>query len=82
MKLAYADVRHYNADPRNSDILVAQLLSKDYAKKRAELIDPKKARCDVLNGDPVGNTTYLTVADKDGNIASWIQSVYNEFGSD
>ncbi len=52
MKLAYADVRHYTADPRNSDIPVAQLLSKDYAKKRAELIDPKKARCDVSNGDP------------------------------
>jgi gamma-glutamyltranspeptidase/glutathione hydrolase len=82
MKLAYADVRRYNADPRNSDIPVAQLLSKDYAKKRAELIDPKKAHCDVPNGDPIGsNTTYLTVVDKDGNIASWIESVYSEFGS-
>ena len=58
------------------------MLSKDYAKKRAALINPEKANCTVPNGDPVGsNTTYLTVVDKDGNIASWIESVYDEFGS-
>ena len=82
MKLAYADVRRYNADPRTSDIPVTSLLSKDYAKKRAALIDPRRAICNVPNGDPVGsNTTYLTVADKDGNIASWIESVYDDFGA-
>jgi len=82
MKLAYADVRRFNADPRGADIPVAQLLSKAYAKKRAALIDPAKANCKVPNGDPVGsNTTYLTVVDKQGNIASWIESVYDEFGS-
>ena len=82
MKLAYADVRRYVADPRNYDVPVEPLLSKAYAKKRAVLIDPKKANCDVPNGDPlVSNTTYLTVVDKDGNIASWIESVYEEFGS-
>ncbi|HEY3826102.1 MAG TPA: gamma-glutamyltransferase [Bryobacteraceae bacterium] len=82
MKLAYADVRRYNADPRSADIPVAQLLSKAYAKKRAALIEPGKANCNVPNGDPVGsNTTYLTVVDKDGNIASWIESIYDEFGS-
>ena len=82
MKLAYADVRRYNADPRTYDVPVARLLAKDYAKKRAALIDPGKANCSVPNGDPVGsNTTYLTVVDKDGNIASWIESVYDEFGS-
>jgi gamma-glutamyltranspeptidase/glutathione hydrolase len=82
MKLAYADLRRYNADPRNYDAPVSQLLSKDYARKRSALIDPKKANCNVPNGDPIGsNTTYLTVVDKDGNIASWIESVYSEFGS-
>jgi gamma-glutamyltranspeptidase/glutathione hydrolase len=82
MKLAYADVRRYNADPRSSLIPVAPLLSKDYARKRAALIDPAHANCNVPNGDPVGSsTTYLTVADKDGNIASWIESVYEDFGS-
>jgi gamma-glutamyltranspeptidase / glutathione hydrolase len=82
MKLAYADVRRYNADPRTSKVPVEPLISKDYARKRAALIDPKKANCTVPNGDPVGsNTTYLTVVDKDGNIASWIESIYEEFGS-
>lgn len=82
MKLAYADVHRYDADPHTYDVPVAQLLSKDYARKRAARIDPKKANCEVPPGQPVGSdTTYLTVVDKDGNIASWIESVYSEFGS-
>ncbi len=82
MKLAYADVHRYDADPHTYDAPVAQLLSKDYARKRAALIDPRKANCEVPPGQPVGsNTTYLTIVDKDGNIASWIESVYSEFGS-
>ena len=82
MKLAYSDVHRYNADPRTYDAPVARLLSKEYAKHRAALINPARANCNVEAGDPVGsNTTYLTVVDKDGNIASWIQSVYGSFGS-
>jgi len=82
MKLAYADVRRYDADPRSYDVPVKQLLSKEYARKRAALIDPKKASCEVPAGQPIaGDTTYLTTVDKDGNIASWIQSLYSEFGS-
>jgi gamma-glutamyltranspeptidase / glutathione hydrolase len=82
MKLAYADVRRYNADPRFHPVPVAGLLSKEYARKRAALIDPHKANCEVPAGQPVGsNTTYLTVADKDGNMVSWIQSIYENFGS-
>jgi len=82
MKLAYADVHRYDADPHTYDVPVAQLLSKEYARKRAALIDPKKANCVVPPGQPVGSdTTYLTIVDKDGNMASWIESVYSEFGS-
>ena len=82
MKLAYSDVHRYNADPRTYDAPVARLLSKEYAKHRAALINPARANCNVEAGDPAGsNTTYLTVVDKDGNIASWIQSVYGSFGS-
>jgi gamma-glutamyltranspeptidase/glutathione hydrolase len=82
MKLAYADVRRYDADPRTYDAPVTQLLSKEYAAKRARLIDPHHANCNVPPGQPQGSdTTYLTVVDKDGNIASWIQSLYSEFGS-
>ena len=82
MKLAYADLRRYDADPRTYDVPVAALLSKEYARKRAALIDPAKANCAVPAGQPVGSeTTYLTVVDGDGNIASWIQSLSGGFGS-
>ncbi len=82
MKLAYADVRRYDADPHTYDVPVAQLLSKEYARKRAALIDPKHANCEVPAGQPVGSdTTYLTIVDKDGNMVSWIQSIFSEFGS-
>jgi gamma-glutamyltranspeptidase / glutathione hydrolase len=82
MKLAYADVRRYNADPRTYDAPVRQLLSREYAHKRAALIDPAKANCEVPAGQAIsGDTTYLTVVDRNGNITSWIQSVYAEFGS-
>jgi gamma-glutamyltranspeptidase/glutathione hydrolase len=58
------------------------LLSKEYAEKRAALIDPQKANCAVVSGTPAkSDTTYLAVVDKDGNIASMIQSVYDYFGS-
>jgi len=81
MKLAYSDLR-FNGDPRFADIPVRGLLSKDYARKRAGAIDPRKANCAAAAGDPVfGETTYLTTVDKDGNIASWIQSLYDYFGS-
>jgi len=82
MKLAYSDVHRYAADPHTYDAPLTGLLSKEYARKRAALIDANKANCGVAAGDPIGsNTTYLTVVDKDGNIASWIQSVFNYFGS-
>jgi len=82
MKLAYSDVHANVADPRMHDTPVAQLLSKEYARQRAALIDHNRANCEVKAGEPVGsNTTYLTVVDKDGNIASWIQSLFSSFGS-
>jgi len=82
MKLAYADVYRYNGDPRNSRVPVAELLSKDYARERARRIDPKRANGSVGHGCPAGcDTIYLTVVDREGNIASWIQSIYASFGS-
>jgi gamma-glutamyltranspeptidase/glutathione hydrolase len=82
MKLAYSDLRRYNADPHTYAVPVAALLSKDYARKRAALIDPLKANCSVQAGQPMASdTTYLTVVDKDGNITSWIQSLSGGFGS-
>jgi len=82
MKLAYSDVHRYVADPRTYKAPIEGLISEEYAKQRAALINPARANCEVPAGEPVGsNTTYLTVVDKDGNIASWIQSVFGYFGS-
>ncbi len=82
MKLAYSDVHRYSADPRTYDAPVKQILSKEYTAKRAALMDRNRANCNVTAGDPIGsNTTYLTTVDKEGNMVSWIQSVYSLFGS-
>lgn len=81
MKLAYADLYRYNADPRFAKVPVKGLLSKEYARERAKLIDPSKANCEVKYGTPTSDTTYLTTVDRDGNIVSLIQSNYELFGS-
>jgi gamma-glutamyltranspeptidase / glutathione hydrolase len=81
MKLAYADLERYNADPRFAKIPVKGLLSKDYAKERAKLIDSDHANCNVAYGTPQSETTYLTAVDREGNIVSLIQSNYETFGS-
>lgn len=82
MKLAYADLDRYNADPRFAKVPLKGLLSKEYARERAKLIDPKKANCAVAPGKPpASETTYLSVVDREGNIASLIQSNYSAFGS-
>jgi gamma-glutamyltranspeptidase / glutathione hydrolase len=82
MKLAYADLYRYNADPRFAKVPVEGLLSKDYAKDRAKLINTSHANCEVTAGKPPGSdTTYLSVVDRDGNIVSLIQSNYDAFGS-
>jgi gamma-glutamyltranspeptidase/glutathione hydrolase len=83
-KLAAQDVDRYVGDPRVSPVPVTGLLSKSYARERAALIDPHQAHCDVRPGQPEnghGETTYLSVVDKDGNIVSLIQSISNYFGS-
>jgi gamma-glutamyltranspeptidase/glutathione hydrolase len=82
MKLAFSDVYRYNADPRAVKVPVSKLISKEYARERAASIDPARANGSVPAGNPVGSeTVYLTVVDREGNIASWIQSIYSGFGS-
>jgi gamma-glutamyltranspeptidase / glutathione hydrolase len=87
-KLAYADMLRYVADPHFSNVPVAPLLSKQHAEERARLIDPRKAACNVqpsvlpgLTTSNGGDTIYLSVIDRDGNIVSLIQSLYSSFGS-
>jgi gamma-glutamyltranspeptidase/glutathione hydrolase len=83
-KLAYADMLRYVADPRFSKAPVAGMLSKEYAKERAKLLDPAKANCSVGAGKPPApgsDTIYLSVVDRDGNMVSLIQSNYENFGA-
>ncbi|MBI3210441.1 MAG: gamma-glutamyltransferase family protein, partial [Candidatus Solibacter usitatus] len=82
-KLAYQDLKRFLADPRFYKMPLDGLLSKSYAAERAALIDDK-ARCDYESGNPLpsaGDTIYLAAIDREGNIASLIQSVYLSFGS-
>ncbi len=83
-KLAYEDRAKFYADPEFNKIPLEDLLSKEYAEERSKLIDPNVAARTYPSGDleiETGNTTYLTVADKDGNMVSLIQSIYFEFAS-
>ncbi|WP_421807235.1 gamma-glutamyltransferase [Flagellimonas sp.] len=83
-KLAYEDRAKFYADPEFNKIPLETLLSDAYAAERRNLIDLNNAADSYPAGDmeiETGNTTYLTVADKDGNMVSLIQSIYSEFAS-
>jgi gamma-glutamyltranspeptidase/glutathione hydrolase len=82
-KLAFEDRAQYYADPEFADVPVDWLISKEYAAERVKLIDPRKARTHVTHGDPSldSDTVYLTAADGEGNMISFIQSNYDAFGS-
>jgi gamma-glutamyltranspeptidase/glutathione hydrolase len=83
-KLAYMDLQRYLGDPRFGEVPVPGLISKAFAAERAKQIDNSKAQCDPSPGNAPrtsGDTIYLSVVDREGNIASLIQSVYLSFGS-
>ncbi|MCF8222433.1 MAG: gamma-glutamyltransferase [Bacteroidales bacterium] len=81
-KLAFEDRAQYYADPAFNDLPVQELVSKEYAAERRKLIDPHRASRQLNAGNPEhGNTIYLTVADKEGNMVSLIQSNYRGMGS-
>ncbi len=81
-KLAFADRLGHVADPKFYDVQLDRLLSKEWAKRRYDLIDPDKAATDVPHGElSDGDTTYLCTADADGMMVSLIQTVSSDFGS-
>ncbi|WP_408595398.1 gamma-glutamyltransferase family protein [Limnohabitans sp.] len=81
IKLAFADVYRYVAEPGQMEVTPAQMLDPAYLKSRARLIDMKKAQ-DFGAGNPVkGGTIYLSTADENGMMVSFIQSNYMGFGS-
>jgi gamma-glutamyltranspeptidase/glutathione hydrolase len=80
MKLAYADIHTYVADPEHADVPVAGLLSKEYGSSRRAQIG-EQARIREAGDPPRGGTVYLCAADGDGMMVSYIQSNYEGFGS-
>ncbi len=88
-KLAFADLYGWLADPERARLPVAQIVSKEYARKRRAQIDPRRATPAVTSGIPAGfewrktqgDTVYLTVVDKDRNVVSFINSIFQNFGS-
>jgi len=81
-KLAFADRAKFYSDPRFAELPIETLLSKDYAAKRREEINLKKAALVDASGLPKhGDTVYLTTADENGNMVSLIQSNYSGMGS-
>jgi gamma-glutamyltranspeptidase/glutathione hydrolase len=84
-KLAYADRARFYTDPSFANVPVEGLISKEYARRRAETIDMEHAGCEVGYGEPAAlnrrETTYLCTADRNGMMVSLIQSNYTGFGS-
>ncbi len=81
-KIAFADRAKYYADMDFNDIPVDFLISKEYADKRRDEINSTRAARIIKAGEiENGDTIYLTVADKDGNMVSLIQSNYRGMGS-
>lgn len=81
MKLAFADLYRYVADPASMEVTADQMLDEAYLASRAKLIDMRKAQ-DFGAGNPLkGGTVYLTAADENGMMVSFIQSNFMGFGS-
>ena len=82
-KLAYADLVKYDGDADHLTLTPAQILSDGFINERRSHMDLKHAATTVEPGPErtSSETIYLTVADKDGNMVSFINSLFDEFGS-
>ena len=81
MKLAFADIYQYVADPRSMGVSPAQMLDPAYLADRAKLINPNKSTHFEFGLPPTGGTVYLSTSDEQGRMVSFIQSNYMGFGS-
>src|SRR5580704_16343394 len=82
-KLAYADLYRYNADPDFVAVPLGKLLSESYAASLCGKVDPRHASTPGPEEDFAlpGDTIVLSTADGDGNMVSWVNSNFSEFGS-
>src|SRR5262249_6276260 len=82
-KLAYADLARYVGDADHLTMPVNRMLSDEFINERRSHLDPKKAQAQVNPGPELtsSETIYLTVSDREGNMVSFINSLFDEFGS-
>jgi gamma-glutamyltranspeptidase/glutathione hydrolase len=82
-KLAYADLYQYNADPHFAAVPLDRLLSDSYAASLCAKVDPAHASAPGPSGNfsMGGDTIVLSTADGEGNMVSWVNSNFEEFGS-
>lgn len=83
LRIAFTDAHWFVADPAFSPAPLNVLLSKEYAERRRQLIDPRHATTEQPVGVPAprSDTVYLSVVDGDGNACSFINSNYMGFGT-
>ncbi len=81
LKLAFADGLAHIADPRVVPVPIERMLSKGYAAERRALIDANRAREHPRTGIHASDTVYLSVVDSERNCVSFINSLYDHFGS-
>jgi gamma-glutamyltranspeptidase / glutathione hydrolase len=82
-KIAFLDLYRYNADPDFAKVPLERLLSKSYAESLCARVNPRRASA---TGTPTttaleGDTVVLSTADAEGNMVSWVNSNFWEFGS-
>ncbi len=80
-KLAFEDRINHLEDPRFADPGISQLISKEHASRRRSLISDVARSRRHVDATLGSDTTYLCVADRDGNVVSLIQSIFSHFGS-
>lgn len=80
LKLAFSDGQKYITDPRYMKVTVEELLSESFALKRRKVFSDL-ALTPLPGTLPKGGTVYLACADNEGNMVSYIQSNYSDFGS-
>lgn len=80
-KAAFSDRAKYIADPDFADLPINKIISKEYAKERRKIINMEKASSMSDWEWKSSNTSYISVADRYGNVLSFITSIYRVFAS-
>jgi len=82
MKYALHDSKQYVTDPEFADIHIEELLSGDYAKQQRVQISRARAMPYPAPGSPKrGDTVYLCSVDNEGNVVSFINSIFFPWGT-